>query len=76
MTLTLDPKFTLSEALPSEIDEIFHILERAYGTDGNWVEIFKEVNPDEIHQYLMTYLSPRWTLPDITIYKITEVATG
>ncbi|KAH8821878.1 hypothetical protein F5884DRAFT_746165 [Xylogone sp. PMI_703] len=76
MAKTLDPKFTLTEADPSDIDEIFRLTEEAFADDEIWNATFKHCTKDDIHQWTMSVLAPRWIFPDITIYNITEVASG
>jgi hypothetical protein len=76
MAYILDPNFALSEAPPSEVEEIFRVMERAFSSDEVYGEAIRKCDPEETHQWLMKYLAPRWTFPDITMYKVTEVATG
>jgi len=73
---SLDPKFKLTEAPHSEIDEIFRCMETAFESDEIWIAIFKDCDKEEIHANVMTNLAPRWLMPDITMYKVTDVASG
>lgn len=76
MAHKLDPKFTLSEASLSELEDIFLCFETAYAKDEVWIEVFKNCKQEEIHSWVMKNVAVRWMLPDIVTYKITEVATG
>ena len=76
MANKLDPKFTLSIAPPSEIEEVFRCLARAFKKDDLFQAALGKCDPEDIHQFFMKNLAPRWCFPDISIYKISEVATG
>ena len=76
MASTLDPIFALAEAAASDIEDIILCFERAYNDDEVFIEVFRDVEPDEIHRWLMKYLSPRLLLPDIVVYKITNNVSG
>lgn len=75
MARTLDPKFELTEADPSDIEEIFRLLEVAFEDDEVWKSVFKNCAKHDIHPWIMSELAPRWSFPDITIYKTTEIAS-
>ena len=77
MATQLDPKFKLSEAmLRQDSDEAFSMLEDAFKKDEIWTVALSDCDPKEAHDWIMAYLAPRWCLPDITMYKITELSTG
>jgi hypothetical protein len=76
MASTLDSMFALGEAAASDIEDIILCFEHAYNNDEIFLEVFRSVKPDKIHQWLMTYFSPRLLLPDITVYKITSKVSG
>lgn len=74
--LTLDPNFTISTALPSDMDEVFRMMELAHYNDGVWKHARKKVPDEELHVWLMEVLAPRWDMPDIETYKIVENSSG
>jgi hypothetical protein len=76
MELTLDPIFALGEAAASDIEDIILCFERAYKDDEVFVEVFRGVEPDEIHEWLMKYFSSRLLLPDMTVYKVANKVSG
>jgi len=78
MAKPLAPGFTLSEGslADSNSDEIWRLLEDAYENDEVWQVAFKECKKEDIHPWVMNTFTPRWNLPDITFYKITEESTG
>ncbi len=77
--MTLPPGFTLSEAPSSDhLDgRLWEMYMASYKTDGHWICITKDiVRPEEILPYMIQNFVPRWIMPDITTYKITEDSTG
>ncbi len=76
MARQLDPKFKLTEAPPSDMDEMWALCEEAYASDAIWKVVFKDCPKEQIHPWIMSIFPHRWSLPDITFYKITELATG
>jgi hypothetical protein len=76
MAKSLPPGFKLSEGDISDSDEIWQLCEDAFGDDEIWQVVFKGCKKEDIHLWVMSVLSPRWNLPDITLYKIVEESTG
>jgi len=76
MASTLDPIFALAEATVSDIEDILLCFERAYNDDGIFSQVFRDVEPDEVHQWLLKFFAPRLLLPDMTVFKITNTISG
>jgi hypothetical protein len=74
--MALDPRFKISVASTEEMDEIMSLMEKAFRNDEIWKYTIKHCDAEEVHQWVMTNLTPRWLMPDITTYKATEVASG
>lgn len=70
------PGFEIREASLEDMEELWHVLMSAYGSDEVWVSIFKSVKAEEVHPWIMANLNPRWTMPDIKNYKVVELSTG
>ncbi|KAH8598129.1 hypothetical protein B0O99DRAFT_615972 [Bisporella sp. PMI_857] len=68
-------KYTLSEIDPSDIDEVFQVMERAYKDDEVWAVVIKDVSLEAIHPWVMGTFAPRWTMADRTVFKITDIAS-
>ncbi|RFU29234.1 hypothetical protein B7463_g7081, partial [Scytalidium lignicola] len=76
MVGSLDPRFKFMEADLSDMDEIWTVAEEAFETDAIWELPFKNCKKEDIPPWIMSNFAPRWSLPDITIYKIIEIASG
>ena len=76
MTKPLASGFKLSEGNFGNSDEIWQLVEDAYKDDAIWQVAFKNCRKEDIHSWAMNVFPRRWTLPDITIYTITEESTG
>ena len=76
MAKPLASGFKLSEGNFGESDEIWQLFEDAYKEDAIWQVAFKNCRKEDIHSWAMNVFPHRWTLPDITIYTITEESTG
>ncbi|KAL2071584.1 hypothetical protein VTL71DRAFT_12819 [Oculimacula yallundae] len=74
--MAIIPGFTISEASHEEMAEVFQVLIEAYAKDEVWVQVFKNVAQEEIHPWLMASMCPRWTMPDIKTFKVTDLSTG
>ncbi|CZS92298.1 uncharacterized protein RCO7_00790 [Rhynchosporium graminicola] len=74
--MTIAIGFAISEASKEEMYEVFQVLAAAYAKDEVWVHIFKDCNAEEIHPWLMANMNPRWTMPDMKTFKVTELSTG
>ena len=73
MSKPLASGFKLSEGYS---EEIWQVLEDAYEGDAIWQVAFKNCKKEDVHSWIMTAFLPRWKLPDITFYTITEELTG
>ena len=76
MTKPLASGFKLSEGNFADLEEIWQVLEDAYGGDEIWQVAFKNCKKEDVHSWIMNVFVPRWKLPDITFYTITEESTG
>ena len=76
MTKALAPGFKLSEGTLADSDEIWRVCEDAFEKDDIWQAAVKGCKKEDIHPWVMSIFTPRWNLPDITFYKITEESTG
>jgi macrodomain Ter protein organizer (MatP/YcbG family) len=74
--MALDPRFEISIAKDEEMDGVMRLIEKAFGNDEIWKYTTEHCDPEEVHEWIMTNLTQRWLMPDITTYKVTEVATG
>ncbi|RDL37875.1 uncharacterized protein BP5553_05308 [Venustampulla echinocandica] len=74
--MALNPDFTLCEASPDQMDEVMRVMEVAYRNDGIWKFVRENCDDEELHEWVMKWLAPRWTMPDITTYIITEKSSG
>ena len=72
----LPPGFKLSEGTGTDSDEIWQLCEEAFGEDEFWKFVCLDCKKEDMHPWIMNFFSPRWNLPDVTIYKITEESTG
>jgi len=72
----LDPKFRLSEAPHSDLEECFRVMTTAFSSDELWTILFKDCDPEEVNQVFLATLGVRWVMDDTTIYKITHVESG
>ena len=75
MTTALPPDFGFSEASSEQVEEAFTVMEKALTGDEVWVIIIKDCNPSEVHPWFWGNFGPRWQLPDIRNYIITEITT-
>ena len=76
MAKPLASGFKLSEGNFGKSDEIWQLFENAYKEDAIWQVAFKNCRKEDIHSWAMKLFPHRWTLPDITMYTITEESTG
>lgn len=76
MAKPLPTGFELCEAVPSDSDEIWQVLEAAFADDETWIPVFSGCKKDDIHPWITTFFVGRWALPDISFYKIVEKKTG
>jgi hypothetical protein len=68
--------FQLSEAGPSDLNEIIGVLLLAFKNDEIWKYMTLNVTSEDEHDWVMAVFGERYQLPDISCYKIIEVATG
>ena len=76
MARSLPPGFKLSEAPLSDSDALWRLCEIAFADDEIWRATFSACDLEDVHRWVMEVFPPRWNLPDITTYKITEESTG
>ena len=76
MAKALAPGFKFSEGTLADSDEIWRVCEDAFEEDDIWKAAVKGCKKEDIHPWVKSNFAPRWNLPDITIYKITEESTG
>ncbi|KAG4443470.1 hypothetical protein IFR05_001040 [Cadophora sp. M221] len=74
--MAIAPGFEISEATKEEMAEVFQVLIAAYSSDEVWFQVFKNCKQEDIHPWIMENLNPRWTMPDIKTFKVTELSTG
>ena len=68
--------FKLNEGNFGDSDEVWQLFQDALEEDAIWQVVFKNCKTEDIHSWLMSVLAPRWKLPDITFYMITEESSG
>jgi hypothetical protein len=76
MTMALPLGFEFSEAKSEQVEEAFTVMEKALAGDDVWVIMIKNCDPGEVHPWFWGNIGPRYQLPDIKNYIITEIATG
>jgi hypothetical protein len=76
MTMPLPPGFEFSEASSEQVEEAFTVMEKALTDDEVWVIMIKDCEPSQVHPWFWGNIGPRYQLPDIKSYIITEIATG
>lgn len=74
--MALDTRFALGEASPDQMDEVMRMMGLAYQNDEIWTVASGKCDGEELHQWVMKWLAPRWTMPDITTYTIREKSSG
>ncbi|KAH7350869.1 hypothetical protein BKA65DRAFT_499168 [Rhexocercosporidium sp. MPI-PUGE-AT-0058] len=74
--MAIIPGYEISEASKEEMSEVFQVLIAAYSCDEVWYQIFKKCNQEDIHPWVMANLNPRWTMPDMKTFKVTDLSTG
>ncbi|RKF53666.1 hypothetical protein OnM2_103037 [Erysiphe neolycopersici] len=77
MEATLKEGFNISVASKDDITDIWRVFLEAYGKDEIWDGVVQNVvNPKDILPWLCLHFASRWEMPDVTTYKITEIASG
>ncbi|KAI6249581.1 hypothetical protein HI914_01721 [Erysiphe necator] len=77
MDVSLKEGFEISVTSKTDSIDIWRVFIEAFGNDEIWQCVVRNVvNPNEIIPWLCKNFASRWEMPDVTIYKITETATG
>ena len=76
MAKPLASGFKLSEGNFADSHEIWQLLQDAYEEDALWQVGFENCKKEDIQSWIFNALTPRWKLPDITFYTVTEESTG
>lgn len=74
--MSLAPGFEFAQATSDDVGELFTIWNEALVDLPVWHILFKDCDPKEVQPWLVRTFGPRWTMDDITMWKITEISSG
>lgn len=74
--MALSAGFRLETASAEDMNEAFSVMNDAYHEDEVWQLMIKGVEKKEILPWTIKTFMGRWTMPDITTYKIVEEKSG
>jgi len=74
--MSLQDGFAIRKASTEDMPEIWKVLEDAFTEDRVWELLIRNCKNEEVLPWVISTLGPRWLLPDIETYKVTQKSSG
>jgi hypothetical protein len=74
--MSLPHGFRLETAPADDLKEAFSVMIDAYVDDEVWQTMVKDCDQKEVLPWTIKTFLVRWSMPDITTYKIVEESSG